>query len=157
MQKMSVFVKRNELANMHFAELHNSFWIQQRTIYIPEMDIRSSLSALPVVSISGTHTFDQSMDYKIKLPLFAHRRPDKDAAFGVVAEDTDAGNSMLYLTLKGKENNFKIAYDNDRVREKIKDDLREEGKELRDLLRGKKPKAKEEKKVEPQQGEYFDF
>ena len=32
MQKMSAFVKRSELANMHFAELHNSFWIQQRTI-----------------------------------------------------------------------------------------------------------------------------
>ncbi len=156
MQKMSVFVKRNELANMHFAELHNSFWIQQRTIYIPEMDIRSNLSAAPVVSISGTHTFDQDMDYKIKLPLFSKSRPDKDAVYGVVAEDMNAGNSSLFLTLKGKENNFKIAYDNQRVRQKIKTDLKQEGQELKDLLRGKRPKPKE-KEVEPQQGEYFDF
>ncbi|MFD1186608.1 AsmA-like C-terminal region-containing protein [Pontibacter rugosus] len=156
MQKMSTFVKRTELANMRFAELHNSFWIQQGTIYIPEMDIRSSLSAAPVVSISGTHTFDQRMDYKIRLPLFSSRRPDKDSAYGVVAEDTNAGNSNIFLSLKGSESDFKIAYDDERVRQKIKTDLKQEGQELRDLLRGKKPKDKE-KKVELQQGEYFDF
>ncbi len=156
MQKMSAFVKRTELANMRFAELHNSFWIQQRTIYIPEMDIRSSLSAVPTVSISGQHTFDQQMDYKIKLPLFSGQRPDKDAAFGVVASDPGSGNSSLFLTLKGKESDFKIAYDDERVRQKIKADLKQEGQELKDLLRGKKTQDKE-KKVELQEGEYFDF
>ncbi|PTX22317.1 AsmA-like protein [Pontibacter mucosus] len=156
MQKMSAFVKRTELANMRFAELHNSFWIQQGTIYIPEMDIRSNLSAVPTVSVSGTHTFDQKMDYKIKLPLFTKQRPDKDARFGTVAEDPDAGNSNLFLTLRGSERDFKIAYDDERVRQKIKTDLKQEGQELRDLLRGKKPKQKE-KEVELQEGEYFDF
>ena len=156
MQKMSAFVKRSELANMRFAELHNSFWIQQRTIYIPEMEIRSSLSAVPTMSISGQHTFDQHMDYKIKLPLLSGQRPDKDAAFGVVASDPNAGNSSLFLTLKGTESNFKIAYDDERVRQKIKSDLKQEGQELKELLRGKKPKEKE-KKVELQEGEYFDF
>jgi hypothetical protein len=157
MQKMSAFVKRSELANMRFAELHNSFWIQQRTIYIPEMDIRSSLSAIPTLSISGTHTFDQDMDYKIKMPLFQKRRPDKDSVYGVVAEDPDAGNSSLFLTLKGKENNFKLAYDDERVRTKIKDDLKKEGNELRDLLKGKKPEKKKEKVLELKEDEYFDF
>jgi hypothetical protein len=156
MQKMSAFVKRSELANMKFAELSNNFWIQQRTIYIPEMDIRSNLSSLPTISIAGTHTFDQDMDYKIKLPLLKSSRPDKDAVYGVVAEDPNAGNSMLFLTLKGKESDFKIAYDNERVREKIKTDLKQEGQQLKDLLRGKKP-AKQEKKVELQEDEYFDF
>nr|WP_245402702.1 AsmA-like C-terminal region-containing protein [Pontibacter sp. E15-1] len=156
MQKMSAFVKRSELANMRFAELHNNFWIQQRTIYIPEMDIRSNVSAAPVVSISGTHTFDQRMDYKIKLPLLGSRRPDKDAVFGVVAEDRDAGGSSLFLTLKGNESDFKIAYDNERVRQKVKADLKEEGRELKDLLRGKKPKAKE-KEIQLAEDTYFDF
>ncbi len=157
MQKMSVFVKRAELANMRFSELHNNFWIQKRTIYIPEMDISSNLSTVPVVSVSGTHTFDQDMDYKIKLPLLQKKKPDRDAVYGVVAEDPDAGRSMLFLRLKGKENNFKIGYDEARVREKIKTDIKQEGQQLRDLFRGKKPKQKEEKAVEPQQGEYFDF
>ncbi|WP_370523348.1 AsmA-like C-terminal region-containing protein [Pontibacter sp. Tf4] len=156
MQKLSGFVKRSELANMKFSELRNNFYIQDRTIYIPEMDIRTNLSPLPSVSISGMHTFDQDMDYKIKMPLFQKRRPDKDAVFGVVAEDTDAGSSMLFLTLKGKENNFKLAYDDDRVRAKIKDDLKQEGQELKQLLKGKKP-VKKEKTVELEEGEYFDF
>lgn len=155
MQKMSAFVKRAELANMQFSELHNSFWIQKRTIYIPEMEIRSNLSSIPVISVSGMHTFDQVMDYKIKMPL-AKGRPDKDAVYGVVAEDSDAGNSSIFLTLKGDEKNFKIAYDQQRVREKIKTDLKQEGRELKDLFRGKKTQKKE-KKVELQEGEYFDF
>ncbi len=156
MQKMSAFVKRSELSNMKFSELHNNFYIQDRTIFIPEMDIRTNLSPLPSVSISGMHTFDQDMDYKIKMPLFQKRRPDKDGIFGVVAEDPDAGNSMLFLTLKGKENNYKLAYDDDRVRAKIKDDLKEEKQELKQLLQGKKP-VKKEKTVELEEGEYFDF
>jgi hypothetical protein len=156
MQKMSAFVKRSELANMRFAELHNNFWIQQRTIYIPEMDIRSNVSAAPVVSISGTHTFDQQMNYKIKLPVLNNRRPDKDSVFGVVAEDPDAGSSALFLTVKGNESDFKIAYDKERVRQKVKTDLKEEGQELKSLLRGQKPKSKE-KEVELQEDEYFDF
>lgn len=157
MQKMSAFVKRSELANMRFAELHNSIWIQQGVIYIPEMDIRSNLSAVPTVSVSGTHSFAQDMDYKIKLPVLRSRRPDKDAAFGVVAEDPDASKSMLFLTLKGKESNFKLAYDNERVRQKIKTDLKQEGQELKELLRGKKKPVQQEKKVELQKGAYFDF
>ncbi|RAU84526.1 AsmA-like C-terminal region-containing protein [Pontibacter arcticus] len=156
MQKMSRFVKRSELANMRFAELHNSFWIQEGTIFIPEMDIRTNLSAAPVVSISGTHTFDQTMDYRIKLPLFSSKRPDRDAVFGVVAEDQNAGNSSLFLTLKGKENNFKIAYDKERVTQKIKTDLKKEGREIRDIFRGKKPEAKE-KQIQLEEDEYFDF
>lgn len=156
MQKMSVFVKRAELANMQFSELHNNFWIQKRTIYIPEMDIRSNLSSIPVIAVSGMHTFDQQMDYKIKMPLPVKRKPDKDAVYGVVAEDPDAGNSMLFLTLKGKESDFKIAYDKQRVQEKIKTDLKQEGQELKALLKGKKPQKKE-KKVELQEGEFFDF
>ena len=154
MQKMSAFVKRSELANMRFAELHNSFWIQERTVFIPEMDIRSNISAAPVVSISGMHTFDQDMDYKIKLPLFYSSRPDKDSKYGVVASDPDAGNSNLFLTLKGKENNFKVAYDKERVREKIRTDLKQEGQELKNLLKGEK---KKEKAVELEEGEFFEF
>ena len=109
-----------------------------------------------MVSMSGTHTFDQEMDYKIKLPLFDSSRPDKDSVFGMVANDPDAGNSNLFLTLKGNENNFKIAYDNERVRQKIKTDLKEEGQELKDLLNGKKAQQKE-KAVELEEEEYFDF
>ena len=88
--------------------------------------------------------------------MFGSRRPDKDLAFGVVAEDADAGNSSLFLTLKGNERDFKLAYDKERVRQKVKTDLKEEGRELKDLLRGKKPKT-EEKEVELAEDTYFDF
>ena len=155
MQKLSMFVKRSELANLRFPELTNHFWIQNRTVYIPEMDIKSNVSRASVVSISGTHTFDQQMDYKFKIPLGKNEeRRDKDEKFGNVEVVQTAGPANLFLTLKGDEDNYKIAYDQERVKNKLKDDFRKEKQELTDALRGKKP---EEKAAEIEQDKYFNF
>jgi len=155
LQKLSVFVKRSELANLRFPELTNHFWIQDRTVYIPEMDIRSNVSRASVVSISGTHTFDQQMDYKFKIPLGKNEeRRDKDEAFGNVEMVKTSGSPNLFLTLKGNENNYKIAYDQERVKTKLKDDLRKEKQELTDALKGKK---EPEKAAEIEQDKYFNF
>ncbi len=121
LQKLSVFVKRSELAHLRFPELTNHFWIQNRTVYIPEMDIRSNVSRASIISISGTHTFDQQMEYKFKIPLGkGEARPDKDERFGAVEVVKTAGPANLFLTLKGSENNYKIAYDQERVKTKLK-------------------------------------
>lgn len=155
LQKLSMFVNRNELANLRFPELTNHFWIQNRTIYIPEMDIRSNVSRASLISISGMHTFDQQMDYKFKIPLCkSESRPDKDERFGSVEVVKTAGPANLFLTLKGNENNYKIAYDKERVKNKLKDDFRQEKQELKDALKGKKP---EEKAAEIEQDKYFNF
>ncbi|HSI90391.1 MAG TPA: AsmA-like C-terminal region-containing protein, partial [Adhaeribacter sp.] len=154
LQKLSAFVNRSELANLRFSDLTNHFWIQNRTVYLPEMDIRSNVSRVALISFSGTHTFDQQMDYRFKIPLAkGEKRPDKDEAFGRV-EQVSTANPNLFLTLKGNENNYKIAYDQERVKGKLKDDLRREKQELTDALRGRQQK---EKAVEIKQDEFFNF
>jgi hypothetical protein len=155
LQKLSAFANRNELANLQFAELTNRFWIQNRTIYIPEMEIRSNVSRASVIGISGTHSFDQQMDYKFRIPLTkAEKKRDRDEQFGKVEVVQTGGPANLFLTLKGNESNYKIAYDQDRVKSKLKDDLRKEKQELVDALKGKK---EPEKAAEIKQDEYFDF
>jgi hypothetical protein len=155
LQKLSAFVDRTELANLRFSELTNHFWIQDRTIYIPEMEIRSNVSRASVIGISGTHTFDQQMDYKFRIPLAkGETKRDKDERFGKVEVVQTAGPANLFLTLKGSENNYKIAYDKDRVKTKLKDDFQKEKQELVNALKGKK---EPEKAVEVKEGEYFNF
>ncbi|KAA9332010.1 hypothetical protein F0P94_13520 [Adhaeribacter soli] len=155
MQKLSAFADRNELANLRFSELTNHFWIQNRTVYIPEMEIRSNVSRASVIGISGTHTFDQQMDYKFRIPLAkGEKKRDKDERFGNVEVVQAGGPANLFLTLKGSENNYKIAYDQERVKTKLKDDLRKEKQEFVDALKGKK---EPEKAVEVKEGEYFNF
>lgn len=155
LQKLSAFADRRELANLRFAELSNNFFIQSRTVYIPEMEIRSNVSRASIIGFQGTHTFDQQMDYKFRIPLITRRKRDKDEAYGRVAEAT-ANNTNLFLTLKGIESNYKIAYDKERVKTKIAHDLQREKQELTDILKGKKPQTKK-KAVEPEEGAYFDF
>ncbi|WP_345166499.1 AsmA family protein [Nibribacter koreensis] len=155
MQKMSIFINRNELANLRFSEIKNNFYIQNRTIYIPEMEIKSSTSRFNNITLSGMHTFDQQMDYKLKIPLSGATKAkrDKDERFGVIATTTTASPN-LFLTIKGREGNFKLAYDQERVKTKIAADLKTEKQELKELFQGKK---KEEKKTVKPATEYFDF
>ncbi|MFC6996698.1 AsmA family protein [Rufibacter roseus] len=153
LQKLSAFVDRRELANLRFSELKNNFFIQSRTIYIPEMEIQTSASRFSSITVSGTHTFDQDMDYRLRIPLaITTAKRDKDERFGVI-ETSSAPNPMLFLTIKGKEGNFKVAYDQEKVKDKIASDLQREKQELKDVLKGKK---KEEKSVKPAT-EFFEF
>ncbi len=154
LQKLSTFVDRRELANLRFSELRNNFFIQEGIIYIPEMEIKSSTSRFNTITVSGTHTFDQHMDYRLRIPLAntAAARRDKDERFGTVAGGSTP-NPNLFLTLKGKEGNFKVAFDQEKVKTKIAADLKNEKQELKDVLQGKK---KEEKAVKPAT-EYFEF
>jgi len=154
LQKLSVFADRRELANLRFSELSNTFYIQGRTVFIPEMEIRSNVSRASLIGIQGTHTFDQQMDYKFRIPLTLSKKRDKDEAYGTVTTMANA-TPNLFLTLKGSEGNYKLAYDKKRVKNKIAQDLKNEKQEISNILKGKKPEKK--KQPEPATGEYFDF
>jgi hypothetical protein len=156
MQKLSVFIKRKELANLKFAELTNNFWIQNQMVYIPEMGIRTNTSTLSAISFSGTHTFDNKMDYKLRIPILANqRRREKEEEFGPVAV-SQSGSANLFLSIKGDVDNYKFTYDAERVKDKIAQDLKGEKQELKDIFRSKKKRGQEEKKVELEE-EFFDF
>lgn len=155
LQKLSLFARRSELANMRFAQMSNTFYIQDRTIYIPEMEIHSNVSRASLIGIQGTHTFDQEMDYKIRIPLKRGLKRDRDEDYDPQAPAAQ-GTPNLFLTLKGNENDFKVAYDKERVKNKIAQDLKSEKQELIQIFKGKKP-AEKQKEVQLAPGEFFNF
>ncbi|KAA5544252.1 hypothetical protein F0145_14705 [Adhaeribacter rhizoryzae] len=172
LQKLSRFLKRKELENIRFAELSNNFWIQKRTVFIPEMEIRTDVTRASVIGVQGTHTFDQEMDYKFRIPLILRkvRLPEESGTPVAVT----AGTPNLFLTLKGNEQDYKVAMDKSRVKNKITLNLRraptpesgnaEERKTpapkekvgLKEVLKNKRPEKRKEE-VKPEEGEYFDF
>ncbi len=151
MQRMSTFIKRAELANISFSDLENTIWIKDRVITIPEMDINSSISN---ISISGTHTLDQAIDYKVKIPLKNFAAPDKDAAFGAIEDD--GSESIVHLKITGTTEDYKIAYDTKATKEKIKEGIKDEIQEFKDLIRGK-IKKDSVKQTELEDDQYFEF
>lgn len=155
MQSLSAFLDDRQLAHLRFSKLENHLRIDHKTVYIPEMMIRNNAMSL---SIEGTHTFDQVMDYRIGIPLHDLKRPDRDAIYGMVEDD--GLHSNLFLTLKGTSDNFKVGYDTRKVKQKIKEGLKQEAKEFRDLFGGKQQARQAEPKDTTKaadEGEFFDF
>jgi hypothetical protein len=153
MQNLAKFIDAQELAQIRFSEIKNKVFIENRKISFPEMQILSNVSD---ISFSGTHTFDNEMDYKLSVPLKNIKKPkiDKDAAFGAIEEDTKRG-STLFLTIKGTADNYKIGYDTKRTKTKISEDLKKEKQEFKDIFRKKEKEV--EQTVKPNEQEFFEF
>lgn len=130
MQKLSKFVDEDELRNIKFKEIKNSFHIENKQVTVPEMIIRSNLNT---ISISGTHTFDNKMDYRLKVSLKNYKKKntaDEETAM----ESNKEGGTTLFLKVQGTPPNVKVSYDSKAVREKIVQRLKEEKTEFKKLF-----------------------
>ena len=141
MQSLSRFIDAKELNNIRFQELKNTFKVEYETVYIPEMEIKSNVNT---VSILGTQAFSGMMDYKLKVQLKNYKKKDPDAVFGAIKEE--GINTTLFLTMKGMPSDFKIAYDTQAVKEKIKDSWKKEKEEFKNLFKTGEPVNKEKSK-----------
>lgn len=148
--ELSKYLKLKDLRNIRFSTLKNTISISDRKINIPSMEIKSSALDL---SGSGVHDFDNNIDYKIRLLLsdvLGKKVKSSNSEFGEI-EDDGLGRTQLFLSMKGTVDNPKISYDRKAVGEKIKEDVRQEKKQLKEMLReefgGKK--KEEPKKTEP--------
>ena len=66
LEALSKFVELEELKAIKFNRLQNSILVKNREIIIPRFKIQSTALNL---SIAGTHTFDNDIDYHITLLL----------------------------------------------------------------------------------------
>ena len=67
LENLSTFISLDDLKHVKFSTLENTINVEnQTTITVPAMEIKSSALSL---FISGKHSFNQNIDYKIKLLL----------------------------------------------------------------------------------------
>ena len=130
------FVKLSELKHVTFSQLSNEITIKDRTVYIPEMDINSSAFD---ITVSGYHNFDNRFSYNLNLLLSqvlsrkARRKNDFQTEFGNIQED-GVGRTKLFLKITGTPEKYAIQYDKEGVKNQIRDNLRQEKKELKTIL-----------------------
>jgi hypothetical protein len=150
MKKLSKYVDDETLSRLRFSDLKNEVHIENKTVYIPQMDVRSNATSM---KISGTHTFDQHIDYRIITPLRRKKIIDVDAQGAF--EDTMDGQTKLFLKITGTTDEYKVAYDTEAVKKKIGTDIKREVHELREAFKTKgKQKQKE---LELEKDDYFDW
>ena len=115
------------------------------------MQVNSNVTSM---KISGTHTFDQRIEYRIVTPLRG-RRSNADQDFAKAVEMDDSGQTKLFLKIVGTTDNYKIQYDTEAVKKKIVSDLKREVKELKDAFRNKETQKKKESEL--QEDDYFEW
>jgi hypothetical protein len=159
-QALAKYIHVPDLNHVRFSTLKNSVSISDRVITIPHMDINSSAIN---ISASGTHNFDNIVDYHIKMLLsdvLGRKVKSNMTEFGEV-EDDGLGHSKLFLCMKGPVDDPKMSYDKKAAGDKIKSDIAAEKQNIKGLLKQEfgfyknepsvqvpKPKKKEEMQVD---------
>lgn len=151
MKKLKRYLNDEGLSKMRFSDIKNDIHIEKKTIYIPQMEVRTNVTT---IKVSGTHTFDQLIDYHIIAPLRNNKNINYQEAKGALEED-GSGQTKLLLRITGTTDDYRISYDAEAARKKIASDLKKEVKELKEAFKNKGTKQKKE--LELEKDEYFDW
>jgi hypothetical protein len=136
MQNLSKYVELSELKNIKFSKLNNDIYIKDQTVTIPSMNITNSAMSL---DISGTHNFNNEFDYRVKVLMsdvlskkFKLKKKQNDE-FGAI-EDDGLGKTRIFLKIFGNPDNYKVIYDAKKVKEQLKENLKQEKSTLKQIL-----------------------
>jgi uncharacterized protein involved in outer membrane biogenesis len=152
MLSLSDFISEKRLRDIEFSDIESRLDIRDQTIFLPSTIIRSDITT---ITLSGTHTFEQAINYNVKLPLKAVLTGKRKEMPETAVRPTD-GTSHLFLRIVGTTDDFKILYDTQAVKEKIAQDIKKEGQELKEVFKNK-GREPDKNVVAPDEDDYFDF
>lgn len=150
LKKLNKYLDDEGLSKLRFADLRNEIHIEKQTIYLPQMEVKSNVTT---IQISGTHTFNQQIDYRVAAPLRNKKKIDPDEAFGAIEED-GSGKTKIFLKITGTTDVYEISLDKDAVKKKISSDLKKEVQELKDAFKLKGQKKKKELELTEEEFEW---
>ena len=142
---LSKFIRLSELKDIRFSTLENEIFVHDQQVVIPDMQVNSSALNL---SVSGIHHFNGTFDYHIGVLLSdylfkrARNANKNNSRFGIIEEDNSEKNS-LFLWYRGDRDQSKVSYDRKRVKRKISGNIKEEARQLKEILQGGNPSLKD--------------
>lgn len=134
--KLADYIDLNELRHVKFSTLKNDISIKERKIIIPNMEVKTNAFS---IEVSGEHSFDNNMEYHIKLLLRewlakkAKKNKKENEEFGI-EENDGLGSTALYLIIKANNNKYQISYDSKKMKEQAKESLKQEKQEIKTIL-----------------------
>lgn len=150
LKALNKYLDDEGLSKLRFADLKNEIHIEKQTIYLPQMEVKSNVTT---IQVSGTHTFDQHIDYRVAAPLRNKKKIDPDEAFGAIEED-GSGKAKIFLKITGTTDDYDVSLDKDAVKKKIASDLKKEVQELKDAFKLKGQKKKKELELTEEEFEW---
>ncbi len=134
LESLSGYVSVEDLKHVKFSTLENNIEVEDKIITIPNMEIKSSALS---VFISGTHTFNQDIDYNVKLllsELLSTSFRKKNTEFGEEEKDGKIFNTV-YLKMTGNTKDPKISLDRIRFMEDVSEGIKEEKKTISNIIK----------------------
>lgn len=152
LESLSDYVSLDDLKEVKFSTLENTIEIDNKVITIPTMEIKSSALS---VFVSGTHTFEQEINYRIKLLLselmstkFRKKNTRiKKTEFGEVEENGKIFNT-IYFKMTGNSEDSNISFDGIRFREDVQKGITKEKETITNIIKEEILLNKEKEKVE---------
>lgn len=151
---LSKYIRLEELKDVKFSSLNNIIEIRDQTIYIPEMEVRSTALNL---QLTGTHSFKNEIDYHLKLLLSELlsrkiKKPKED--FGVIQDD-GLGKTTLFIRITGTTENPVFKYDAKSAIQKVMNDFKKERENLKNLFKKDSLSVIEKRSTELQENGKF--
>jgi hypothetical protein len=160
MQALSDYAEVEELKNIRFSSITNTFEVKDGEINFPFMDIGNNILNM---RIKGKHMFDNYLDYTIRVRLSdglaakynlrKNRNPDE-------LEDLKENGVALYINMKGYPDNLKFSVQKvggkpelvqqfgdewksgrQEMKETVKEEFTKEGRTDRDIKKAEKEKV----------------
>lgn len=137
LESLAKYIDINELKHIKFSSLQSNIDIKDRMIIIPVTSIKSNAINL---ELRGTHSFDNMVDYHIKLlisELLAKKpRANKnlDEELSLVENDPENRRSV-FIKMTGPVDNPKISFDRKGAKEKIREDIKNEKQTIRQIMK----------------------
>ncbi len=153
LENLSSYVSLDELKHVTFSTLENTIDVSNEIITIPTMEIKSSALS---VFLSGTHTFDQKIDYEMTLLLSEllsnsfRKENTKITEFGEETQDGKIFNTV-YFKMTGEAKKPKISLNRIRFMEDVENSIKKEKETIINIIEEdilQKEKKEEEKKEE---------
>jgi hypothetical protein len=128
---LAKFIDIAELQRVRFEQLTSIVHVRHRVITIGKTSIKNSALNLDV---SGTHSFDNAIDYHFRVLLsdLRAKRSRKQSEFG---EEIDPHNRRsIFVSATGTVGHPVFHYDRQGLKDKIAEDIRDEKRAVRELL-----------------------
>jgi hypothetical protein len=128
-------LKGRDMSDIQFEKLVSSISIADKVINIPKTEIRSNVMNLKA---SGTHTFDNNIDYHLEVKFSdikkAKNNNRAEDEYGYVVDD-GVGDPTIFILITGTVDNPQYKQlDKKAMQEKIKQDLKNEKQNLKQIL-----------------------
>lgn len=137
LESVSRFIELNELKRIKFSTLESQIRINAQTLTFSKTELKNS--ALNIV-FWGTHQFNNTIDYHVQLLLseLLSKRQQKNKAFdeelALIENDPDNRRSV-FIAMSGNLDNPVIRYDRKGMKQKIKEDIKQEKQNLKSILK----------------------